>query len=640
MTFSAKQISDHASFSAFLNAYSKEVDSGVWHSAKNWQSKTGLIFGDKTPFVLELQLTNAETTLAIGASFRSLIGRHCFTEIFQQKKNQWTWQRLDSLSAIFLLIDNIFNRPQKSSSPATSDSTQETAAAPLAPEVIQPNSHKMELMSRIIESHQTMREYVEKRGEQDSLAQCAFIESEQSLLYGHWLHPTPKSRQGIHWWQHEKYTPELAGKFQLHFFAVQRELIEQDSTVEYSAAEIIDTIALHRNDAGTLRSLAGLDTKEKQLVPTHPLQAQWLLNQDDIKQLISAGKITDLGLLGPEFSPTSSVRTLYCASLDFMVKLSIPVKITNSLRVNKHHELSAGLLVGKYLDKTPFFSKHAQFKFIKDPAYISVKIPGKTESGFETILRENPFTPSNRATDSTLSIAALVQDPIKPGSQSRLGHIIKLLASKEKVTLIEASTRWFEKYWHAAIEPAIHLYDSTGVAIESHQQNALLELGDGYPLMAYYRDNQGFYLSQSLKSKILRVEPKLADKADLFYDDTMICDRFGYYLIVNQLFSVINRFAIDQLISEQALLKLAQTKLERLALDLNGVGKVFVNRLLEQKQIPCKGNLLTRVHDLDELQVENELAVYTKIQNPFYLTRLLEKSKKSVRHQEVYRETA
>ena len=37
----------------------------------------------------------------------------------------------------------------------------------------------------------------------------SFIEAEQSLLFGHLTHPTPKSRQGILEWKSAMYSPEL-----------------------------------------------------------------------------------------------------------------------------------------------------------------------------------------------------------------------------------------------------------------------------------------------------------------------------------------------------------------------------------------------------------------------------------------------
>ncbi|NTS78834.1 short-chain oxidoreductase [Catenovulum sp. SM1970] len=582
MPLNAIQVAEHASFQAFANCYLREIDPGVWHSASEWQLQTGLRFSGTEVYALEIQLTGINKTLALGVGYRSSVGRHIFTQAFIKDENEWTWQSIAYLSATFMLIDNIYaDNPEQ-------------------------NQNKVELLTRTLESQQIMKDYLVERGNDETLKQLDFIASEQSLLFGHWLHPTPKSRQGIHLWQHKNYTPELKAQFKLHFFAISRQLLKQNSMIEACAEQIINQIAELDSNA--------IDA-DKQLVPVHPLQAHWLLHQDYLKDLISSGDIVDLGVMGKTFTPTSSVRTLYCAELDYMIKLSIPVKITNSLRQNMAHELEAGMNVGKLIKKSDFKTAYPQFSMILDPAYITVELPGMEESGFETILRHNPFT---QETNNTLSIAALTQDPILPGAQSKLAQQVHALAEKQLINIETAASIWFDSYWRCAIEPSIWLYEKHGVALEAHQQNSLLTITDHTPSHYYYRDNQGFYLSETLKETLIQQEPALKVNDDLFYQDDMIADRFGYYLFINQLFSIISRLGQDQLISEQKLLVLTYKKLIKIRAQLSGVGLNFIEQLLLKATLPSKANLLTRVEDVDELQAEQELAVYTEIANPFF----------------------
>ena len=56
-----------------------------------------------------------------------------------------------------------------------------------------------ELMLRVIRSCQNIEEFTKERIEDKSALygfHTTFIEAEQSLLFGHLTHPTPKSRQG------------------------------------------------------------------------------------------------------------------------------------------------------------------------------------------------------------------------------------------------------------------------------------------------------------------------------------------------------------------------------------------------------------------------------------------------------------
>ncbi|WP_269321260.1 IucA/IucC family protein [Halomonas sp. BC04] len=349
------------------------------------------------------------------------------------------------------------------------------------------------------------------------------------------------------------------------------------------------------------------------LVPTHPLQAQWLLSQPSVVEAIARGLIEPLGSLGPMFTATSSVRTLYCEEADWMFKFSIPVKVTNSLRINKAHELRAGMVMVRLIERTGFLEVEPRFRFLQDPAYLTVRLPGGCESGFEMILRENPF--SRGRGRGVICVATLTQDPLE-GRLSRLHGLIEGLALNEGRSLAAVSRDWFCHYLRCAIEPALRLYDEHGIALEAHQQNSLLDLSAGYPSCYYYRDNQGFYLSQAHRAALEALCPGVAESPELFYQDAMIRDRFCYYLVANQLFSVIARFGQDGLLEERVLLDLLRCALEGWRENFAGPALPLVTLLLEEESLPYKGNLLTRVHDVDELNAELEMAVYTRIPNP------------------------
>lgn len=603
MAFQARQVADSASFQAFVNAYLKEIEPGVWHLKDQWQLSTGLEMSQQTQFVTELQLNKTGHSLAIAVTYRSAVGRHRLTDCYQLQTGSMKWQQVDSISAIMLLIQEIY---------ATADTRK-----PIS-------DQQLELTTRTLESHQIMANYLQERHQDPQLNSTRFIDSEQSILFGHWLHPTPKSRQGMHRWQHAQYAPELKGQFKLHFFAAQPELVSQNSVLAQSAQDIVADIARRESDNDLLQRAQAQQNLGKVLLAVHPLQAQWLLNQDYIKSLLAAHKLTEIGLLGPFFTPTSSVRTLYCEELDYMIKVSIPVKITNSMRINMRHELPAGLTLASLLTSNGFAKQHSgrhvRFRLICDPAYMTLNLPDLEESGFELIVRDNPFARQKGAAGlgGVQSLAALLQDPIETDGSSRLAQIITQLSRNQGTSLQKTSIDWFSRYWQCAIEPAIELFDEFGIALEAHQQNSILELSQGYPGCYYYRDNQGFYLAESHRDTLLAIEPGLHQCPELFYPDPNIYDRFSYYLIINQLFGVINRFGLDGLLPESVLLEETRNRLLRMLPRLSKRGSGLIESILYRKAIPCKGNLLTRVDDVDELQADNELAVYTQIKNPLY----------------------
>ncbi len=599
MSIPAHVVASHASFQALANCYLREVNSGNWYSALGWQQSSEVTVGEHESHVVELELKAQRRLLAIGISYRSLVGRHTLTCAYERAVNSQTWKPIDPLSAQLLLVDDVY------------------AQAP-------DSSERLELIGRVIESHQAMTAYLNQSAANGcsqngaAASDVGFINSEQSVVFGHWLHPTPKSRQGITTWQHEHYAPELGGRFQLHFFAAARELVEQHSLSSASAEEISGRIARHGRQNRIQRRLIAELGDQYCLIPVHPLQAQWLLHQRYVLDLLDQERLVDLGRLGSTFTPTSSVRTLYCETLDFMVKVCLPVKITNSLRINLKSELGDSVWISKLLRECDARNKFPTLRVIEDPAYITVSLPDREETGFETIFRDNPF---RRVTESPAahvqSVAALVQDRLPGQIASQLGRIVRTIAEQEAVSVQEASHRWFDAYWRCSIAPTLCLYDEFGISLEAHQQNVLLEFDhSGYPRLCHYRDIQGLALAEGAREQLLRLVPELAQQPKVFEANDIVRNGFGYYVFFNQLYSVINRMGLDDLVSEAELLEVLKGKLIELRRGMERFGGAFIDVLLREPAIPCKANLLTRIADVDELQAENELGVYTMVNNP------------------------
>lgn len=590
MAPSTKHIAESASFQAFVNSFIRETGTGCLKALTS-VDEVELQQKMHGPFIMELHLPKQKTTLWIDVLYRSLVGRHTFGDVFQVKQ-RGKWQQEEPLSAMLLLIQELH------------------AQAKATPEMR--SSCIEECLLRMIDSLQTMHSYIDVRQKDgENLYECKqdFIDSEQSLLYGHWLHPTPKSRQGMAYWQHSLYAPELKGRFQLHYFLVHHALVEHGSLFESSACELV------AQDVGT-PTFQNKGNQNWVVFPMHPLQAQYLLKQTSVLKAMEQGLIKDIGQAEKLFSATSSIRTVTSGSGKWMYKFSIPVKVTNSLRLNRRHELQAGMLVATLLRHSKTLRINKGFHMIRDPAYMTVRLPGIKESGFETIIRENPFQDGGAG---VTSIAALTQDPL-PGYHSKLASLIKKIAVRECLPVSTVSLHWFKHYIDVAVQPLIHLYDELGLALEAHQQNSLLNIYNGYPSAFYYRDNQGYYLANSYKDVLLAKEPKLKEADGLFYKDALIDDRFAYYLILNQVFSLICRFGVDGLQEEAVLLEVLRSALAEMEVTLVGAGKRFVEGLLRNEQLACKANLLTRFHDVDELAEELEQAVYTSIKNPFKST--------------------
>jgi spermidine-citrate ligase len=585
------QLAENVSFEVFVNCYLSELGAGCWHSAALWKQREDPAWGGRGSLVVELELPRQASRVAIEITYRSAVGRHGVARARLQRGTR-AWEDAEKLEVMLALVRELYSR-----------------------EVCRGRTRgqELELVLRLVQSQQVMARYIEERAHDPALDSDRFIEAEQSMLYGHWCHPTPKSRQGMTDWQHATFAPELRGRFQLHYFAVARALVRQRSVLDRST-EVLIAEAL-ANDGSASRELAAAAAADEVLVPVHPLQVDWLLHQDRVQRWLREGLLRDVGRLGPWFTATSSVRTVYSEDCAYMFKLSIPVRITNSLRFNRLHELYAGLAMSRLLAKIG--PAAARLEVIRDPAYLAVGVPEGGETGFELLLRENPFR--RGLEQGVLCVAALVQEPL-PNRASRLRTLVEGLALTEGRTVTEVSRDWFARYIHAAIEPLIELYDTHGIALEAHQQNSLLDVSAGYPRAYYFRDNQGYYLSAAHRTRLLTLEPELLERPELFFDDALIVRRFSYYLVSNQLFSVIHRLGADGLLDEEFALSYVKARLLHVVERLTGCGQKLAHALLYRASLPYKANLLTRVHDVDELTVEFEQAVYVDVENPIHST--------------------
>ncbi|HET7323094.1 MAG TPA: IucA/IucC family protein [Halococcus sp.] len=475
-----------------------------------------------------------------------------------------------------------------------------------------------ELVERVLRSKRNTESFIAARaGDEERLydERLSFRDAEQALVFGHHRHPTPKSRQGVAARNRMKYAPELRGSFPLHYFRADSSLVSAGSALDRSATAWVKETLRDDPEVGSTFLTEHVESEDV-LLPVHPWQANYLLDQRYVKRHLGDG-LTHLGAVGREFHPTTSVRTLYSSDAPFMVKSSLNVQITNSVRTNKRPELDRGVAVAELLD-TEFgdelHRRFPNFDIIRDPAFLALDVGEKRESGLETVLRANPF--AGELAEHSTPVVSLCQDAI--AGRSRLGRLVTTIAEREGRDTEPVSEDWFSQYLEIGIRPVVWLYLEQGVGVEAHQQNSVLTLDeDGYPSEFRYRDNQGFYFPESQYSDVEEYLPGVGGRADTVCADTIADERLRYYVILNNALDVINAFGSAGIIGERRLLSLLREELERARERYDRPSSAFLDPLLESSTVPCKANLLTRFRGLDELEndLENQ-SVYTDVKNP------------------------
>ncbi|GAA3080183.1 hypothetical protein GCM10020254_25650 [Streptomyces goshikiensis] len=249
-----------------------------------------------------------------------------------------------------------------------------------------------------------------------------FLTSEQSLLLGHPLHPTPKSREGLSEAEVRPYSPELHGSFPLHWLAVAPAALATDSAWTergrpVPAAQLLGRLApgLTLPDGATPPSPPPLAGPRPAPAPRRHRPTR----RGTPHRPRPARRALAPHLLHPHRPPPRRPPA--------MLKLSLGLRITNSRRENLRKELHRGVEVHRLLRTglaEQWQAAHPGFDIVRDPAWVAVNAPdGTPVQGLDVLLRHNPF----RSGDDALCVAALTAPRPWPGRttmRSRLAEIV------------------------------------------------------------------------------------------------------------------------------------------------------------------------------------------------------------------------
>ncbi|WP_426165427.1 IucA/IucC family protein [Pseudoduganella sp. R-31] len=479
----------------------------------------------------------------------------------------------------------------------------------LAAKTGQPYNH--ELLAQIEDSVQVTTAILEapwpNAMPSDPLA--AYLDSEQSLTYGHPFHPAPKSRQGFSAEDLRRYSPELRGGFPLHYFAVQRDAVLQQSTLAQSCGDILAAQAPQGVVAGD----------DYLLVPAHPWQARWLLEKPLIAAAMRDGRIRHLGAQGELYYPTSSVRTLYQPGNPYFYKFSLHVRLTNCVRKNAVYELEGALQVNRIMSGLipELRERFPGAAIMPEPAFLSVNLrdgdaDAKREitEGFGLILRGN-FDQHNLLPGAVPLLAGALFGNHVLG-EARLSALLRQIAERERMAPEAVAVEWFSRYVQQMMYPVLHCYFAHGVVFEPHLQNVVIGLVGDWPAQAFLRDFEGVKLVQEEwgASRLSGVSQRA--QAALQYDRERGWKRIAYCLFVNNFCEAIHQLAAGNPALQQRLWTQVRHHLQQYQ-HLHGTTEsaARIASVLDGEPLPAKGNLCNRF-----LKQADRAADYAPFVNP------------------------
>ncbi|MEU7750856.1 IucA/IucC family protein [Micromonospora sp. NPDC049171] len=364
----------------------------------------------------------------------------------------------------------------------------------------------------------------------------AYVDSEQSLVFGHPHHPTPKWRSGDpdRW---RAYAPELRTSFRLHWLAVPDELVAGAGPFDPLVAALDPPRPPHGH-----RVLPVHPWQLSLLPPTHP-------------------RLRDLGEGGVPVRPTASVRTLYAPAADLFVKTSLHVRITNCLRKNARYELTGAVALTDLLARVPLPDGVG---LLAEPAYRTVDVPGPDEA-YGTILRDG-LRPHLRPGDTPVLAAALAATP---------------LVTPDPVA-------WWRAYVGLLVPAVLRCWLRHGVVHEAHLQNVVVVLdGDRRPVRVLLRDLEGVKLDTERWATWPDGVP-----AQVRYGPSDARRRIVYCLFVNHLGGICGALADARPGVERRLWQELRAVLEAVAADLDDPPEL--RALLDGAPLVAKANLLVR----------------------------------------------
>ncbi|RUT35892.1 hypothetical protein EJP77_02505 [Paenibacillus zeisoli] len=427
------------------------------------------------------------------------------------------------------------------------------------------------------------------------------VRSEQSLLFGHPFHPTPKSSEGFTEDDLRLYAPELNASFQLTWFAIHPDLYHEEWLEESPLkSEWQDWEHRLQEEIGAIQRSTGLSTDEiaaltsYRLLPAHPWQSEYLLRQSSIRRWIDEGKLIYLGSLGDRQYPSSSVRTVWSPAQSFYLKLPLHVRITNFIRTNNEEQYKRSMDAARiWAEIEPAFH-YPGFGILQEHGVVSMSDAELAEE-FTVIIRASLSGDQQRHEDWHVA-ATLLEDEI-----GRLEH---LPATKKD------AVKWIRAYVHVYLFPVFQLFADFGYSLEAHVQNTLIRVQDGVPTGCYIRDLEGVSVCSNKAQELGWINDMVAPDSPVLSDTEEAWKRLLYYNVTNHLSHMIATVSRSSHTEERDLWREAAHAISTHSESVAPSLREWINRLLEAPVLPAKANLISRFHQ------HGERPGYVEIPNP------------------------
>lgn len=320
-------------------------------------------------------------------------------------------------------------------------------------------------------------------------------EQVQGYLNGHPKILLSKGRVGWGAREMENFAPESEKSVVLHWVAVKKELVESSFDDQMDAVKLLSE-SFDKNEMERFYEIL----KEKKLsfddfhfMPVHPWQWNRYINIQYHAQIVT-GDIVSLGIIGDDYVPQISIRTLsnrhHPSKLD--IKLPLTILNTSAIRGIPARYISIGAKLSRHIlglchtdellkkyktdvlvEKAGMSVKHDLFSQVKEAPYRYNEFLG-------TVWRESMAGKLGPGELAILTGSLFYQD--LEGNSLIGAYIKKSGLSKQE---------WLKEYFTVVILPLYHLQLKYGLGLVAHGQNIILKMKDFRPVNIILKDFQG-----------------------------------------------------------------------------------------------------------------------------------------------------
>ncbi|RCP87244.1 IucA/IucC family siderophore biosynthesis protein [Escherichia coli] len=461
---------------------------------------------------------------------------------------------------------------------------------------------------RVLESHVHTQQAIDARHDWAALREKAlnFGEAEQALLTGHAFHPAPKSHEPFNRREAERYLPDMAPHFPLRWFSVDKTQIAGES-LHLNLQQRLTRFAAE-NAPQLLNELSD----NQWLFPLHPWQGEYLLQQGWCQALVAKGLIKDLGEAGTSWLPTTSSRSLYCATSRDMIKFSLSVRLTNSIRTLSVKEVKRGMRLAR-LAQTDGWQmlqvRFPTFRVMQEDGWAGLlDLNGNIMQESLFALRENLLVDQPKSqTNVLVSLTQAAPD----GGDSLLVSAVKRLSDRLGITVQQAAHAWVDAYCQQVLKPLFTAEADYGLVLLAHQQNILVQMLGDLPVGFIYRDCQGSAFMPHATDWLDSIDEAQAEN---IFTHEQLLRYFPYYLLVNSTFAVTAALGAAGLDSESNLMARVRASLAEVRDQVTH--KTCLNYVLESPYWNVKGNFFCYLNDHNENTIVDPSVIYFDFANP------------------------